>query len=201
MSSQYNSPAKAILSKPELRAKMRLVRRQLPVEYRQEQSHLLARQLEPLLNSIAPQTIGMYLATAQEVNLDSVIETFHQKGTAIYLPHLEDGQTPFHRFVSWESLENGPLDLRHPVISAPSIETALLDVIVLPGLAFDRQGNRLGHGGGWYDKAIGNIETSARKPILIGVCFREQMVENVPHEAFDVRMNFIVTPLAVNNVQ
>lgn len=199
MSSQYNFPDKQTISKRNLRAEMRDLRKQLSADYRQEQSHLIVANLAPLLDSVPAQTIGMYLATAFEVNLDSVINTCHQNGKTIYLPHLEDPQTPFRQFLSWDSLESGPLDLRHPPKSAPSIATSSLDVIILPGLAFDRLGNRLGHGGGWYDKAIGDTNMPVKEQLLIGVCFEEQLVASVPHESFDVRMDIVVTPLGISN--
>jgi len=203
MPSQYNPSGEPALSKSNLRSKMRVVRKQFSADYRQDQSQMIARHLAPLLVSLPAQSIGMYLATALEVNLDPLIEICHQRGRKIYLPHLEDHQTPFHRFFSWESLESGPLDLRHPPKTAPAITTAALDVIILPGLAFDRLGNRLGHGGGWYDKALDVKGSHVNKPLLIGVCFDEQFVDAVPCETFDVRMDIVVTPyqLSIINEQ
>jgi 5-formyltetrahydrofolate cyclo-ligase len=192
MSSQYKSPVQPALSKKNLRAKMRKVRQQLCPYYRQEQSQLVVARLAELLDTLSPRRIGMYLATAYEVNLDVLIGLRHRRGEEIYLPHLEDQEKPFHRFDSWENLETGPLDLRHPSANAPSLNAAALDVIILPGLAFDRAGNRLGHGGGWYDRVLSMAVE--KKPFIVGVCFEEQLEESVPCESFDVRMDIVVTP-------
>lgn len=202
MSSQYNLSENPSITKSELRANMRALRRQLCPYDREAQSLLIVDRVVNMLESISPRKVGLYLATPHEVNLDSLIERLHAQNVEVYLPHLEDQRTPFHQFLSWESLETGPLDLRHPPAESPALEAASLDVIILPGLAFDRTGNRLGHGGGWYDKALDFKHNAEKKPIIVGVCFQEQLVETVPHEPFDVRMDIVVISneqLAINN--
>ncbi len=62
------------------------------------------------------------------------------------------------------------------------------DVIVTPGLAFDRSGGRLGQGGGWYDRVL----STNRPPLVVGLAFREQIVERVPMGAHDVRIDCVV---------
>jgi len=191
MPSQYNLSSNPPLTKSELRVKMRRLRQQLCPYDREAQSLLIAGHLIDLLGKLSPGKVGLYLATSYEVNLDSLIEQLHAQHVEVYLPHLEDQQTPFHQFFSWESLESGPLDLRHPPAGSPSLEAASLDVIILPGLAFDRAGNRLGHGGGWYDRALEFKSNEKKKPVIIGVCFQQQLIENVPSESFDVRMDIV----------
>ena len=197
MSSQSSIPAGSSISKNALRAKAREVRQQLCPYDREAQSLLIVDQLTHLLKSAPPRKAGLYLATPHEVNLDSLIDRLHAQQIEVYLPHLEDRLTPFHQFISWENLESGPLDLRHPPADSPSLAAALLDVIILPGLAFDRAGNRLGHGGGWYDRILDFKRGPEKKPVIVGVCFEEQLVETVPHESFDVRMDVVVTPSKV----
>lgn len=194
MSSQHKSPAEQVLLKSELRAKMREIRQQLCPHHRQAQSLLIAARLAHVLGKFSPQSVGLYLATAYEVDLDSVIDQGHRQQREIYLPHLDDQQTPFHRFSSWNDLEAGPLNLRQSAADAPSRDAALLDMIVLPGLAFDRLGNRLGHGGAWYDRVLSSTRTAKSRPLIIGVCFEEQLVERVPHEPFDITMDVVMTP-------
>ncbi|MEO6906695.1 MAG: 5-formyltetrahydrofolate cyclo-ligase [Abditibacteriaceae bacterium] len=202
MSSQYNSSADLPITKSILRAKMRVVRQQLCPYDREAQSLLIVDRLANLLDKLSPRKIGLYLATPLEVNLDSLIERLHRQQIEIYLPHLEDQETPFHQFLSWESLESGSLDLRHPPAESPSLAAALLDVIIVPGLAFDRSGNRLGHGGGWYDRALDFKRAQEKTPFMVGVCLEEQLVKSVPCESFDVRMDVVVTPsLSVSNEQ
>lgn len=194
MLSQHKLPAEQVLLKSELRAKMREIRQRLCPHHRQAQSVLIAERLTDALGKFSPQPVGLYLATAYEVNLDSVIEQWHRQQWEIYLPHLDDRHTPFHRFSSWDDLEAGPLNLRQSAAEAPSMDAALLGMVILPGLAFDRLGNRLGHGGGWYDRVLSSTRAAKNRPLIIGVCFEEQLVERVPHEPFDITMDAVISP-------
>jgi 5-formyltetrahydrofolate cyclo-ligase len=198
MISQYKSTVPLSLSKRDLRARMRSARQQISADSRRRQSQSIARRLQGIIDKESPARIGLYLATAYEVNLDSVIDQCLAQGREVYLPHLGDPQAPFRRFLSWDEIETGPLDLRQPSSKALAADAASLHLIVVPGLAFDRDGNRLGHGGGWYDKVLSNAITP-QKRVVIGVCFEEQIVRTVPYEPFDVRMDMVVSPSA-NNV-
>jgi 5-formyltetrahydrofolate cyclo-ligase len=199
MSSQYNLSDNPPSAKAALRAKMREIRSQLCPHDREAQSLLIVERLQKLLEQLSPKKVGLYLATPFEVNLDALIEWLHAQRAEVFLPHLDDQQTPFHQFISWESLESGPLDLRHPPIDSAAVAAASLDVIIVPGLAFDRSGNRLGHGGGWYDRIIAPPRDQEKQQTIIGVCFAEQFLQSVPCELFDVRMDIVVTPFQLAN--
>lgn len=69
-----------------------------------------------------------------------------------------------------------------------------MDLIIVPGRAFDRQGNRLGRGGGYYDQLLSPLFLLKKRPILMGVGLSEQIVPLVPCEAHDVKMDIILTP-------
>jgi 5-formyltetrahydrofolate cyclo-ligase len=62
----------------------------------------------------------------------------------------------------------------------------------VPGLAFDRRGGRLGRGKGYYDRFL--LETSG---LRVGICFEDQVVEKIPGEAHDLRMDFLITPAGI----
>lgn len=197
MISQYKPMVSPPLSKRELRARMRSARQQISADSRRRQSQLIARRLQEIIDKESPVRIGLYLATAYEVNLDLVIDQCVAQGREVYLPHLGDPQAPFRRFLSWDEIETGPLDLRQPSSKAPASDAASLHLIVVPGLAFDLDGNRLGHGGGWYDKVLSHAITPQKRGV-IGVCFDEQTVRTVPCEPFDVRMDMVVSPSGGN---
>ena len=69
-------------------------------------------------------------------------------------------------------------------------DPALVDVVVVPGVAFTRDGHRLGQGGGWYDRFLPQLRPACT---TIGVCFREQVVDAVPVEPHDVAIDLVVT--------
>lgn len=74
--------------------------------------------------------------------------------------------------------------------SGKEIATEQLDCIMVPGVAFDRNGGRLGNGAGYYDRLLKDVRTDT---VLIGVCFESQLVEQVVVEAHDVTMDFVIT--------
>jgi len=91
---------------------------------------------------------------------------------------------------------NGPGDLaasrwglREPT-SAPGVPVSEIDIVLVPGVAFSRDGGRLGRGGGYYDRFLAQPSLKARR---IGVCFEAQIVENVPLEDHDERMDEVLT--------
>ncbi len=194
MISQYKFSDQVTISKSDLRDRMRQVRQHLDADSRAAGSQFIGDKLHHIIVEMDARKVGLYLATAYEVNLDSVIDQCVREEREIYLPHLEELNVPFRRFDEWEKVQMGPLNLRHPSVDASALMVEDFDVIVLPGLAFDRLGNRLGHGGGWYDRALSRLDQSAKKPVLLGVCFDEQLIKNMPTESFDVRMNIVVTP-------
>jgi 5-formyltetrahydrofolate cyclo-ligase len=69
-----------------------------------------------------------------------------------------------------------------------------LDVVLVPGVAFDAGGGRLGRGGGFYDRFLARVLSARAQCVLVGICFDEQIVDLVPTDAHDVRVGMIVTP-------
>ncbi len=91
----------------------------------------------------------------------------------------------------WSDLVSGPTGLLEPPAGAPEEVPAAGDAAVVPGVAFDRTGARLGRGGGFYDRAF--PPGAADAPLLVGFAHSFQVVERVPCESHDRRMDAIVT--------
>jgi len=83
----------------------------------------------------------------------------------------------------------GQFGIREPAARCPEIPLSRLDLILVPGVAFDWHGHRLGRGKGFYDRLLANV-----RGVKCGITFDEQMVNDVPVGPSDVRMNFIMTP-------
>ncbi|MBF0515509.1 MAG: 5-formyltetrahydrofolate cyclo-ligase [Nitrospirae bacterium] len=83
----------------------------------------------------------------------------------------------------------------HPQRSKP-VSIAAIDMIVMPGLAFDKSGGRLGYGGGYYDRFIGTADNT-QHPVLAAIAYAQQIVERVPVMNYDVLVDMIVTELGV----
>ena len=82
--------------------------------------------------------------------------------------------------------------------AAPPPHPEQIDVAIVPGLGFTAAGERLGQGGGWYDRVLASLRPDA---VIVGVCFDEQVVDELPVEAHDVRCHVVVTDRAVHHVR
>ena len=90
--------------------------------------------------------------------------------------------------------ENGILSPKKE--SYKPINTSSLDLIVVPGVCFDRNGNRIGRGGGYYDRFLKSV---SKKTILIGLVFDFQVVSNIPYDKKDIPVHIIVTGKRILN--
>ena len=134
----------------------------------------------------AGATMGVYLARPFEVSLDGLIASLLKNGHCLGAPRVdvENEHIAFWHLDSLETVESGPWSVREPLATRQLTP----EIVLVPGLAFDIFGNRLGTGGGWYDRLL------TPEMIKIGVCFDCQIVPEVPCEATDRAMNFVVSP-------
>lgn len=178
-----------IEAKTELRKHMRARRNALSVEQGADFSRRIGERLRAMESVRNAETIAAYLATLHETSLDeAILRWLHEK--TVVVPSL--GLKP--RFDVLESLENVKTNargLRVP-LSNRKIAAPEIGVIVVPALAFDFHGNRLGQGGGWYDRVLDRARDKG-KPLVIGVGFEVQIVESVPCNERDQSVDFIVT--------
>ena len=97
----------------------------------------------------------------------------------------------FRRWLPGEPTEIGVMKIAVPLATAPVVEP---DVLLVPLLAFDKAGYRLGYGGGFYDATLATLRAK-KKIIAIGVGFSDQEVAQVPHEKHDMKLDYVMTDL------
>ena len=95
----------------------------------------------------------------------------------------------FRRWLPGEPLVKDNMGIEIPRLGEPEVEP---DVLIVPLLAFDRNGYRLGYGGGYYDRTLATLRTKKRI-IAIGAAYSTQEVETVPHESYDEKLDFVMT--------
>jgi 5-formyltetrahydrofolate cyclo-ligase len=170
-----------LLQKSDLRSRFFAAVKDLTDEYRAGCSRLVCEQL----HFLSPSCVGGYSALSSEIDLKGFLET--QKHC--YLPRF-NGQV--YEWVCVDSFDQcvlGPHGVWEPPDTLEVCHIAP-DVVLVPGVAFDRFGNRLGRGGGYYDRLL-----SGTACLKIGVAFDEQISRDVlPVEAHDIRMDALVTP-------
>lgn len=134
----------------------------------------------------------IYCSFSSEAPTDKLIETIEEIGGKIYCPRLENGE--MQAVEKGEDFSLSSLGIREPVGEAYFGE---IDIIVAPLLATDTNGNRLGYGGGYYDRFFKTHKNAKR----IGFAFDFQIVESVPCEAWDERLDCIVTDKRIIYIQ
>lgn len=186
----------------QLRSTIRQQRRQLSPSQQHHHSHLLAQQLckHPLY--IRSKRIACYLAEDGEINPHIIIEKAWQSGKQIFLPVLppmgkslffapyhEDSELIANRF----NILEPSVDHRH------WIRARQLSLILLPLVAFDTTGNRLGMGGGYYDRSLQFTRHRQQwhSPHLIGLAHDLQKVKQLPGESWDIPLNLIATEQSI----
>jgi len=145
-----------------------------------------------------------------EVNTNDLVSTILQSGKDLYVPKIlsKEGNMDFLRMYSADDLNLFPpgtwgikepqdtyeSQARERVLGSPS--DTRLDIILLPGVAFDRGLSRLGHGKGYYDRFISAYTSSRPKPLLIGLGLREQLLDagEVPVGDNDWQLDMIIAP-------
>jgi 5-formyltetrahydrofolate cyclo-ligase len=178
-------------TKQALRQQMLKARSQFPSEERRTASATIQ---QSILKSWKPhwKLVLLYANQQEEVATDVVIAHLLKTGTRVCIPYWDSTQKVYlpseiKDFTS--ELETARMGILEPKSAARRpISTSELDAIFLPGLAFDRSGNRVGYGRGYFDRICHN--TRAEK---IGLAFHFQLVEGIISHSHDVAMNLIIT--------
>lgn len=146
-----------------------------------------------------PKTMGFYWPIGSEMDIMPFInELAEQGGVTLCLPVTKGNNEPM-KFYAWtpqSTMKQGENDIPEPADQSTPV---IPDVLLMPLLMCDRQGNRLGYGKGHYDRAIAAM---VNKPFLIGIGFDEQLyTENLPAEPHDIKLNLIITPRQVIEIK
>ena len=135
-------------------------------------------------------TVALYWPIGTEVDPRPLAETLHRSGRLLVLPAVIAPRTPlsFRPWTPGDALEDGPLGTRQPA----GIETWRPDTVLVPLLGFDRSGNRLGYGGGFYDRTLRALRADG--PIrAVGAAFAVQELSAVPVGEHDQPLDAVIT--------
>jgi 5-formyltetrahydrofolate cyclo-ligase len=136
----------------------------------------------------AALTVALYCPTRNEVFTEELFATARRHGKRVAYPRVRGGQLEFVQVADLQTLTPGAFGILEPVGDS-LLRLGELDLVVVPGVAFDRRGHRLGYGKGFYDRLL----HGAPPAVLAGLCFDFQLVDVLPHEEHDVCMDLLVT--------
>jgi 5-formyltetrahydrofolate cyclo-ligase len=142
------------------------------------------------------QKIAFYFAKDKEVSLEYLIGKAFLEGKKVFLPKtwLEEKTLTFHQIFSFADLKPGPFGLLEPPFKNPELKPENLEIIFVPGVAFDLKKGRIGYGGGFYDKIL-----KKTKAFKIGLAFSFQIFESLPLERHDQKVDIIITEKGIIN--
>ena len=136
--------------------------------------------------------VALYRSSGSEIDTRPLGEGLIKLGWKLALPSSEEIDAPviFRRWKPGDKLAPDVVGISSPLAGAEEVRP---DVIVAPLIAFDRRGGRLGQGGGYYDRTLEALRTTAHPPIYVGLAFSCQETDKVPTEPHDQRLDAILT--------
>jgi 5-formyltetrahydrofolate cyclo-ligase len=177
--------------KATLRAALIAARRALPAEDRQSRSRSVASRLVELPAFSRARTVGLYAPIGAEVDTAEVARLAAVAGKQVAFPRIVPGERALaYAACAVDALVVGALGTREPPPCARAVPLAELDLAVVPGVAFDARGRRLGRGRGHYDATLAALPPHAAR---IGLAFELQIVAEVPEEPHDAPLDAVVT--------
>jgi 5-formyltetrahydrofolate cyclo-ligase len=180
-------------AKSELREYMRAIRRSVPPVERNHLAGLMEGRLLTLASLREARTVLVFYSFGTEVATRGIREGLGAEGKRVLLPFLLGEEI--------EAADDRPDLPRAATSYGPNepggrtpVDPGEIDLVITPGLAFDRKGNRLGYGGGFYDRYLSRL---GREALRVGVGFRFQLVDEVPNGPADQPVHLVVTDAEV----
>jgi len=134
------------------------------------------------------KSVGVYISTKLEVSLTGFIKNLWQKKYIVSAPKVTGNNLEYFRINKFSDLTPGKFNIDEPKKNCPAVDTKDIDILILPGRAFDKVGTRLGSGRGFFDRFLTNFTS-----ITIGVCASGQFVDNLPKESHDRQVLYVAT--------
>ncbi|MBR3462751.1 MAG: 5-formyltetrahydrofolate cyclo-ligase [Clostridiales bacterium] len=137
------------------------------------------------------QRIALYRAFNGEVPVDGLAKAFMEMGIKCCFPRIAEGQMSFYDVSGLDDaeFEVSSFGIKEPAAADGAVDPSDIDIVVLPAVAYNEEGTRLGMGGGYYDRFIGAM--GSKRPYLLGICYEFQICSDVPSEEQDISADFL----------
>ena len=175
-----------IEDKRTLRRAVRAGLAQIGADEARERSVAICKELEKHIAVSGATVVAMFSPLADEPQIWPLVEQLAQR-LSVVLPRVEGDVMNFYSYDK-DAMAAGAYGINEPQRGVP-VQPYEIDVIVVPGVAFTAKGMRMGRGKGFYDRYLAQSGFAALK---IGVCYREQLVPDIPAEPHDVAMDTVI---------
>lgn len=180
------------MDKKDLRIFVKNLLKEMPPAFFRSKSREIAHHLKKFIEEYFGNRkliVAGYCSLDEEVNTWDLLEEWMARGHEIYLPAIDGSQLRFRRLSSLQSLVKGRWGIFEPPQFSEELNSKP-DFIILPGICFDRKGNRLGRGMGYYDRFLKRMGNESLK---IGLSFDFQLFERIPAREEDCKVDVIIT--------
>ncbi len=186
-------------SHDELRQHNRKLRADLDSTQLESAAAAIAERILPLPEYQQAQRVAVYFAVNGEIGLNAVIDHALAEGKEIFLPNLDRTALRFSPYFPTQKMRINKFRLPEPDVGdSEMLSPQELDLVLAPLVVFDSYRNRIGMGGGFYDRSFAFRKDSEHtRPVLIGVAHEIQKVDQIIPEEWDVQLDMIVTDHAI----
>ena len=184
-----------------VRKHIRRILQQMTPENIREKSYFISERLFQTSWWREAHSILAFCSMAEEVDTSSIIQTALNDMKQIGVPRIVEDELVFHCIRTLEEkFSVNEFGIKEPEPSWPILNIAEMNsqncLILVPGLAFDRKKNRLGRGKGFYDRFLAQVRSCRSvKSVAVGMCFSEQLLENVPVSEHDQSVDGVITEI------
>ena len=176
------------LNKEELREKIRRKRASLPTYEVLERSNRIVARLKNLGVFREAGIVACYISFDNEVYTHGLLKEFMEKKDML-VPVVKDKEILLSHLKNWRELSSGAYGILEPGKEFLRLrDFDEVEVVITPGIVFDERGNRIGYGGGYYDRLLSSMDATK-----IALAYEFQVLKKIPAEKHDVRMDIIVT--------
>lgn len=176
-------------AKQALRNQMRMVRNALPQSACEARSLEILKRLLSLAELQGAATVLAFASIRKEVRTQAIIDAASSAGKRIALPRVHGEELRLHLVDSESRLAPGAFSVPEPAEDDESIEPGEIDFALIPALAVDPRGYRIGYGGGYYDRLIPRLSNAC----TCAVAYDFQLISEVPEQPFDVSVDLVIT--------
>ncbi len=180
--------------KADLRAAVLARRDAIPEDQRRARSAAISRKVEALPEFAAARVVMAYMSMGSEFDTLPLVRAVLQRGARLVLPRVDKATKMLALYAVRDlqhDLQSGVWGIREPdPTRCDSVALQEVDFILMPGAVFDRKRQRLGYGGGFYDKMLA---LPGRRALTVAVAFDEQVVPSVPTEPHDIPVDILVS--------
>ncbi|MDI6781315.1 MAG: 5-formyltetrahydrofolate cyclo-ligase [bacterium] len=190
--------------KKSLRTSILSIRNTLNPEERMKKSRLIAGKLFGLEEFHKSSSILFYVAARSEVQTEGMIKQAIKQGKRVFVPvaDIENKRLFVSELYDFDvELVKGAYGIMEPMrIYQRFVPLSEVEMVIVPGVAFDIKGYRIGYGGGYYDRMLESIP-QRHKVCLVGVCFECQLIDSIPVENHDMAVEIIITEERIINTE